>query len=151
MRGDPSPVPNFEARVRASFANQPFMATLGAILTRVQPGAVEIRLPVRMELTQQHGYVHAAAVAAIADSACGYAAFSLMPAQSGVLTVEYKINLMAPARGEALLARGRVIRAGYTLTVCEAEVVALEAGEERSVALLVSTVMTVRDRLEVRE
>ena len=151
MRGDPSPVPNFEARVRASFAHQPFMATLGAILTRVEPGAVEIRLPVRTDLTQQHGYVHAAAVAAIADSACGYAAFSLMPAESGVLTVEYKINLMAPARGEALLARGRVVRAGYTLTVCEAEVVALEAGEERSVALLVSTVMTVRDRLEVRE
>jgi uncharacterized protein (TIGR00369 family) len=145
------PAPDFEQRVRDSFGRQAFMATLGATLTRVGPGTVDIRLPVRADLTQQHGFVHAAAVAAIADSACGYAAFSLMPAGAGVLTVEYKINLMAPAEGEELVARGRVVRAGRTLTVCEAEVVALAGGHERLVALLVSTVMTVRDRPDVSD
>jgi uncharacterized protein (TIGR00369 family) len=97
-------------------------------------------------LSQQHGFVHAGAVAAIGDSACGYAASSLMPAGTGVLAVEYKINLMAPAVGEVLIARGRVVRAGRTLSVCQAEIVAEAAGEERTVALLVSTVMTIRDR-----
>jgi len=101
---------------------------------------------IRPELTQQHGFVHAGAVAAIGDSACGYAALSLMPADTGVLAVEYKINLMAPAVGEILIARGRVVRSGRTLSVCQAEMVAVAAGTERTVALLVSTVMTVRDR-----
>ena len=137
---------NFEQRVRASFDLQAFMTTLGATLTRVQPGAVEIRLPVRADLTQQHGFVHAAAIAAIGDSACGYAALSLMPLDAAVLTVEYKINLMAPARGEALVARGRVVRAGRTISVCEADIVAVSSGEETAVALLVSTVMTMRNR-----
>jgi uncharacterized protein (TIGR00369 family) len=138
--------PDFEKRVRESFARQRFMRTLGATLTRVEPGAVDIRLVIRPELSQQHGFVHAGAVAAIGDSACGYAAFSLMPAGAGVLAVEYKINLMAPAVGEALIARGRVVRAGRTLSVCQAEMVAVAQGVERTVALLVSTVMTVRDR-----
>lgn len=122
------------------------MKTLGARIAKVAPGAVEIHLPVRAELTQQHGFVHAAAVAAIGDSACGYAAFSLMPADAAVLSIEYKINLMAPARGEILVARGRVLRAGRTITVCEADIVAVASGKEESVALLVSTIMTVRDR-----
>ncbi len=138
--------PDFENRVRESFARQAFMSTLGAKLTRVEPGAVEIRLPIRPELSQQHGFVHAGAVATIGDSACGYAALSLMPVGTGVLAVEYKINLMAPAVGEVLVARGRVVRAGRTLSVCQAEMVAMEGGTERPVALLVSTVMTVRDR-----
>ena len=138
--------PDFEKRVRESFARQTFMGTLGATLTRVEPGAVEIRLPVRPEVSQQHGFVHAGAVAAIGDSACGYAALSLMQVDTGVLAVEYKINLMAPAVGEILIARGRVVRAGRTLSVCQAEIVALAGGTERVVALLVSTVMTVRDR-----
>jgi uncharacterized protein (TIGR00369 family) len=138
--------PDFEKRIRESFARQAFMSTLGATLTRVEPGAVDIRLPIRPELSQQHGFVHAGAVAAIGDSACGYAALSLMPADTGVLAVEYKINLMAPAVGEVLIARGRVVRAGRTLSVCQAEMVAMEGGTERPVALLVSTVMTVRDR-----
>jgi uncharacterized protein (TIGR00369 family) len=141
--------PDFEKRVRESFQRQAFMATLGATLTRVEPGAVEIRLPIRPELTQQHGFVHAAAVAAIGDSACGYAASSLMPAETGVLAVEYKINLMAPAVGEVLIARGKVLRAGRTLSVCQAEIVALAGGTEHTVALLTSTVMTVRDRPDV--
>lgn len=140
-----------EQRVRDSFARQAFMATIGASITRVAPGEVDIRLPVRADLTQQHGFIHASAVAAIADSACGYAAFSLMPADASVLSIEYKINLMAPATGEALLARARVIRAGRTITVCEADVVALEGTAERQVALLISTMMTVRDRPELRD
>ena len=142
--------PDFESRVRASFARQEFMATLGATLERVEPGAIEIHLPVRASLSQQHGFVHAGAVAAVADSACGYAAFSLMPADAGVLAIEFKINLLAPAAGELVIARGRVIRAGRTLTVCQADVVAVANGEERNVAILTSTNMTVRDRPEVR-
>ncbi len=148
----PNVVPDsgFEERVRASFGRQAFMATIGALLVRIEAGAVDIRLPMRRDLTQQHGYVHAAAVAAIADSACGYAAYSLMPADASVLTVEFKINLMAPATGEALLARGRVIRAGRTLSVCQAEVVGLAGdGTERAVAVLVSTIMTMRDRADM--
>lgn len=141
----------YEQRVRASFGRQAFMATLGAELTHVGPGAAEIRLAVRPELMQQHGFIHAAVVAGIGDSACGYAAFTLMPRATGVLTIEYKINLMAPAQGETLVARGRVIRAGRTISVCQAEIVAVVSGAEKAVALLVSTVMTVRDRPGVFE
>lgn len=141
--------PDFEARVRASFDRQAFMATIGATLSRVEPGEIEIRLPIRPNLTQQHGFVHAGAVASIADSACGYAAASLMPADTGVLAVEFKINLMAPAAGEQLIARGRVIRAGRTLSVCQADVVAVSEGVEKPVAILTATIMTVRDRPEV--
>ncbi|HEY6571999.1 MAG TPA: PaaI family thioesterase [Candidatus Eisenbacteria bacterium] len=146
-----TPTPDFEARVRASFGRQAFMETLGATLERVEAGSVEIHLPARADLVQQHGFLHAGAVAAIADSACGYAAFSLMPADSGVLTVEYKINLLAPAKGDVLIARGRVVRAGRTLSVCQAEVSARTGGEEQSIALLVATIMTVRDNPGVRE
>jgi len=150
MTPDATAAGDFEQRVRASFDRQAFMVTLGATLTRVQPGEVEIRLPIRPEITQQHGFVHASAVAAIGDSACGYAAFSLMPIDAAVLTIEYKINLMAPAQGDALVARGRVVRAGYTISVCQAEIVAVSAAAETAVALLVSTVMTVRDRPGLR-
>ncbi|MBA2706917.1 MAG: PaaI family thioesterase [Gemmatimonadaceae bacterium] len=142
--------PGFENRVRSSFERQGFMTTLGATLTLVEPGAVEIRLPIHAGLTQQHGFVHAGAVASIADSACGYAAFSLMPADAGVLAVEFKINLMAPAAGDFLIARGRVIRVGRTLNVCQADVAAVTGGTERAAAMLTATVMTVRDRPQVR-
>lgn len=141
--------PQFVERVRASFDRQAFMATIGALLTRVEPGIVEIRLPFRADLTQQHGFVHAAAVAAIADSACGYAALTLMPAGTGVLSIEYKVNLLAPAQGEALVARARVIRPGRTITVCQADVAAVAAGAERAVATMVATMMTIRDRPDV--
>lgn len=138
--------PEFEPRVRASFARQRFMSTIGASLAHVAPGEVDIELAVRDELTQQHGFVHAGALAAAADSACGYAALSLMPAGAAVLSVEFKINLLAPAAGERVVARGRVIRAGRSVTVCWGEVVARAGDEERLVATMVGTMMTVRDR-----
>ena len=142
--------PDFEKRVRDSFDRQQFMHTIGATLGSVKAGSVDIHLPITPSVAQQHGFVHAGAVASIADSACGYAAFSLMPADAGVLAVEFKINLMAPAKGDTLIARGRVLRAGRTLSVCQAEVVAVTDGAEKTVALLTSTVMTVIDREGVR-
>ena len=123
--------PDFERRVRDSFARQRVMDTIGATLTRVEPGVVEITLPFRADLTQQHGYTHAGIVGTIADSAGGYAGFSLMPRGSTVLSVEYRMHLLAPARGEKLVAQGRVVRSGRTLTVCELSVEAV-TGEERN-------------------
>jgi uncharacterized protein (TIGR00369 family) len=138
--------PTFEARVRRSFGAQRFMATLGAALARVAPGEVEIRLPFRADLTQQHGFLHAGAMATIADSACGYAALTLMPAGAAVLTAEFKVNLLAPGEGDAAVARARVLKAGRTLTVCAADVFAVREGQERLVATMLATIMTVRDR-----
>jgi uncharacterized protein (TIGR00369 family) len=144
-------VADYEARVRASFGRQRFMETIGARLVRVAAGEVEIELPCRADLTQQHGFVHAGVVTALADTACGYAAFTLMPAGVGVLSVEYKINLLAPARGELLVARGRVVRPGRTLTVCAGEVFARQAGEATLAATLLGTMMTVRGRPEIED
>jgi uncharacterized protein (TIGR00369 family) len=138
--------PLFEERVRASFARQRFMSTIGARLSRVAPSEVDIELDVRGDLEQQHGFLHAGVLAAAADSACGYAALTLMPAGTAVLSVEFKINLLAPAAGERVLARGRVIRAGRTITVCWGEVAAITGADERIVATMVATMMTVRDR-----
>jgi uncharacterized protein (TIGR00369 family) len=134
------------ARVAASFDKQGLMHTLGAILGRIEPGSVEIILPVAAHLSQQHGFVHAGAVAAIADSAAGYAALSLMPPASGVLTTEFKINLLSPAGGERLVARGRVIKAGRTLTLALSEVFAVREGQEKLCAMLTATLMTVEGR-----
>ena len=120
--------PAFEARVRESFVRQKVMGLIGARLGRIDPGRVEIALPFRDDLTQQHGFFHAGVVGTIADSAGGYAAFTLMPAGSSVMSVEYKINLLAPADGEHLLASGQVVRAGRTLTVCDLEVIVEKAG-----------------------
>jgi uncharacterized protein (TIGR00369 family) len=138
--------PAYEARVRESFAQQRVMATLGVTIARVAPGEVVLALPYRHDLTQQHGYMHAGIVTTIADSACGYAAFTLMPADSNVLSVEFKVNLMAPARGERFEARARVLRAGRTITTCQADVVAFEGGEEKVVATLLGTMMCVPAR-----
>jgi uncharacterized protein (TIGR00369 family) len=146
MTGHVAQDAQFEARVRASFAKQGIMATLGASLGDVAPGHVTITLPVAAHVSQQHGFVHAGAVATIADSAAGYAALSLMPAGSGVLTTEFKINLMAPAAGERLVAEGRVIRAGRTLTVAMAEVHAEAGGTRKLVALLTASMMTITGR-----
>ncbi|HEU4994822.1 MAG TPA: PaaI family thioesterase [Gemmatimonadaceae bacterium] len=138
--------PNYDSRVRASFAKQRLMATLGALLEVVEPGRVDIRLPVREDLTQQHGFLHAGAIASVADSACGYAALSLMPSDAGVLSIEFKCNMLAPATGEAIVARGSVLRAGKTVMVCRADVYALANGSEKLVAAMQGTMMVARDR-----
>jgi uncharacterized protein (TIGR00369 family) len=138
--------PDYENRIRESFARQGLMTTLGASLKRIQPGEIEIEMEVSDSVSQQHGFAHAGAVAAIADSACGYAAATLLPADSGVLAVEFKINLMAPAAGPRLIARARVIRSGRTLTVCQAEVQSVSHNEEKTVAMMMATIMNVRDR-----
>jgi uncharacterized protein (TIGR00369 family) len=142
----PAPAdPAFEERVHASFARQQLMATLGATLERVAPGEVAIRLPFRAANSQQHGFVHAGALTSIVDSACGYAALTLMPPGAAVLSIEFKVNLLAPAKGD-LVARGRVVKAGRTITVCEGQVVAREGDGEKLVATMSATMMTVRDR-----
>jgi len=139
--------PLFESRVRASFDKQQFMATIGARLLRVEPGEVDVEVATRGDLTQQHGFLHAGVVASAADSACGYAALSLMPAGAAVLSIEFKTNLLAPATGDRIVARGRVIRAGRTVTVCWGEVIAYASdNSERLVATMVATMMTVVDR-----
>ncbi len=135
-----------QQRVRASFAKQGLMATLGARLDSVSPGLVEIALSPQPAISQQHGFVHAGAVSAIADSAAGYAALSLMPAGTGVLTAEFKINLLAPAAGDRILARGRVVKAGRTLTLAQSEVFAETNGQEKLVAFLTATLMAVEGR-----
>jgi uncharacterized protein (TIGR00369 family) len=138
--------PAFRTRIQASFDRQGLMKTLGASILRIEPGAVEIALAPTPAVSQQHGFVHAGAVAANADSAAGYAALSLMAPGAGVLTTEFKINLVAPAAGERLVARGRVIKAGRTLTLAQTEVVSETAGEEKLVALLTATMMTIEGR-----
>jgi len=138
--------PAFEARVKDSFARQSMMKLLGAFLERVVPGEVDIGLPFRADLTQQHGYLHAGVTTSIADSACGYAALSLMPPGAAVLTVEFKVNLMAPAAGEVFVARGRVLKAGRTLTTCSGDVFAVAAGDPKHILTMLATVMTVQNR-----
>ena len=139
---------DFAARVRDSFARQGAMALIGAELQRVEAGAVDIGVAFRPDLAQQHGYFHGGIVGMIADSAGGYAAFTLMPAEASVLTVEYKINLLAPALGERLVARGRVTRPGRTLTVCHVDVSVIKGGEETPCATLLQTVMTMAGKTD---
>jgi uncharacterized protein (TIGR00369 family) len=132
-----APDPNFAARVRESFARQKAMALIGAALKKVEAGEVEIALPWRDDLTQQKGFVHGGILGMIADTACGYAAFSLMPAGGSLVTVEYKMNILKPGRG-ALVAKGRVIRPGRTLTVAQAEVYAQDG---KHIATMQQTLM----------
>jgi len=139
------PDANFAARVRASFGKQKLMTTIGATLEKVDPGAVTIRLPFRDDLTQQHGFIHAGAIASVADSACGYAALSLMPPDAEVLSIEFKINMLSPAKGDALVARGEVIRAGKRIMVCRADVFSIAGNEEKLVAAMQGTMMVVND------
>jgi uncharacterized protein (TIGR00369 family) len=133
--------PEYERRVRDSFARQGLMKHLGAELVSLEAGGAEIRVPFRAELTQQHEYFHAGVTGAVADSACGYAAYTLMPADSSVLTVEYKMNLLAPADGEELIARARVVRSGKTLKICTADVFVRKGGAENHCATMLSTIM----------
>ncbi len=138
--------PAFAERVRDSFGRQGAMRLLGAQLCRVAPGECEIRLAHRRDLTQQHGYFHGGIVGTIADSAGGYAAFTLMPADSSVLTVEYKLNLLAPADGEALVARARVVKAGRTLVVAAIDVAVSKGERETLCATSLQTLMTMHGR-----
>jgi uncharacterized protein (TIGR00369 family) len=140
--------PDWDAKVRASFARQTVMDTIGARISALSPGMCEIELPYRRDLCQQHGYLHAGVTTMIADSAAGYAAFSLMPKNASVLTVEFKVNLMAPAAGERFLARGTVIKPGRTLFVAEAEVLAEEKGERKSVARMLATMMCLEGKAD---
>jgi uncharacterized protein (TIGR00369 family) len=131
----------YQRRVRESFQRQGLMKYLGAELVSLEPGGAVIRVPFRGELTQQHGYFHAGVTGAIADSACGYAAYTLMAADDSVLTVEYKMNLLAPADGEELVAQARVVRSGKTLKICTADVFVKKGGLENHCATVLSTVM----------
>lgn len=140
-----------EERIRSSFAKQGLMATLGARLGTVAPGRIEIVLTPSPSVSQQHGFVHAGAVSAIADSAAGYAALSLMPPGRGVLTTEFKINLVAPATGHRIVARGEVVKSGRTLTLAQAKVFAEAGGKEKLIALLTATLMAIEDQESVRD
>ena len=142
--------PGFEDRVRASFERQTVMATIGATVEHVAPGEVDVALPYRYDLTQQHDFIHAGIISAIVDSACGYAAYTLMEPDCGVLTVEFKVNLMAPAAGERFVARGRVVRPGRTLTVSRGSCTAYADGRETVVAEMQATIMQLTDRPGVK-
>jgi uncharacterized protein (TIGR00369 family) len=134
--------PSFAEEVERSFARQPIMNLIGARLNLVEPGVVEITLPYRADLAQQHGYLHAGVVTTIADSACGYASYTLMPAGSEVLSVEFKVNLLRPAQGETFVARAEVIKAGKTLAVVRADVFGIAGNAERElVATMQGTMM----------
>ncbi|MGE5615679.1 MAG: PaaI family thioesterase [Bacillota bacterium] len=143
--------PDFEQRTRASFARQGAMAYLGAVLERVAPGEVQIGLPFRPELSQQHGFFHAGIISTIADSAGGYAGFTLFPPEAGILTVEFKINLLAAAEGERAIAIGRVIRNGRTLTVCQLDAFVEKKGERVHCATGVQTLMALVGRSGVKD
>jgi uncharacterized protein (TIGR00369 family) len=137
---------DFEPRVRTSFSNQGVMKLIGAELAKVGPGEVEIHLPFRSDLTQQHGFLHAGIMTAVVDTACGYAAFTLMTAQAEVLTIEYKMNFLSPAKGESFVARGRVLKPGRMITVCTGEVFAIVEEEPKLVATINATMMTIEGR-----
>jgi uncharacterized protein (TIGR00369 family) len=142
--------PHFAQRVRDSFGRQQAMTLIGASLTLVEHGLTEISLPFRPDITQQHGFVHGGVVGMIADSAAGYAAMTTVPASASVLTVEYKMNLLAPADCELLIARGRVARAGRTLVVTQAEVFAVKGGKETLCALMQQTIMVMHGRVDTK-
>ncbi len=138
----------FEQRVRDSFVRQGAMTTLGAMLVAVEPGFVAIGMAHRAELTQQHGFVHAGMVATALDSACGYAAFTLMPADAAVMTIEFKINLLAPAKGPQFRFEGRVTKAGRTISVVDGRALqfAADGSGEKLIATMTATIMTVTGR-----
>ncbi len=138
--------PDFRARIASSFARQTAMATLGITLERVEAGEVELAMPYSAALTQQHGFIHAGIMATALDSACGYAGFSLMPAEAAVLTIEFKTNLLAPAKGERFTFLGRVVKPGRTVTVCEARAFAHDGGGAKLVATMTATLMAIIGR-----
>ena len=128
------------------------MQSLGVEITRLEPGEIELAMPYQQAFTQQHGFIHAGIIATALDSACGYAAFSLMPADAAVLTVEFKTNLLAPAQGERFLFRARVVKPGRTLTVCDAQALALTGGDDgRLVATMTGTLMALVGRPNIAQ
>ena len=137
---------NFESRVQASFARQTAMATLGIEVARQAAGEVELKMPYNTAFTQQHGFIHAGIITTALDTACGYAAFSLMPDNAAVLTVEFKTNFLAPARGEHFLFRAHVLKPGRTITVCDGQAFAVDQGEEKLIATMSCTLMALFDR-----
>ena len=142
--------PSYAERVQQSFARQGIMKTLDARLGLLAAGAVDIHLDWAEGLTQQHGFLHAGVVSTALDSACGYAAFTLMPAEAAVLTIEFKINLLAPARGERFRMEGRVLKPGRTISVCEGRAYAQQGGNEILVATMGCTLMAVTDRPDIQ-
>jgi len=144
------PDPNYDERVRASFARQNAMTTIGAELTLVTPGIVEIEMPFSPALTQQHGFLHAGVISTALDSACGYAAFSLMPENATVLTIEFKVNLLAPGKGVRFLFRGSVTKPGRTIIVADGQAYAIgDDGEAKLIATMTGTMMTIVGRGDI--
>jgi uncharacterized protein (TIGR00369 family) len=139
----------FKTRVAASFDRQEVMRTLGIAIAELQPGEITLMMPYAPAYTQQHGFIHAGIVATALDSACGYAAFSLMPEGAAVLTIEFKLNLLAPARGDRFVFRGRVVKPGRTITVAEAHAFALTGEEEKLMATMTGTLMALFDRTDI--
>ncbi|MEL7429094.1 MAG: PaaI family thioesterase [Pseudomonadota bacterium] len=136
----------YESRVRASFANQKIMSTLGGSITSVEPGRVILEMPFNANFTQQHGFLHAGAITTMLDSAAGYAAFSLMAKDAEVLTIELKTSLMSPALGDHFRFEGKVVKSGRTISFCEADAYALSSGKEKRIASMTATMMAVTDR-----
>lgn len=145
-----TPNPDFAGRVRESFARQAFMVHIGAVLLDVAPGRCVIDLPFREELTQQHGFFHGGIIGTLADNACGYAAFTLAPADASILTVEYKMNIVSPGDGERLVARAEVVRPGRSLVVCRCDVLAVKDGSEKLAATALATMMLMHGREDDR-
>jgi uncharacterized protein (TIGR00369 family) len=143
--------PKFRNRVKSSFDRQQCMTTLGIAISRIEPGMVELTMPYAEPYTQQHGFIHAGIISTAMDSACGYAAFSLMSAEAAVLTVEYKINFLAPARGEDFIFRAEVVKPGRTLTLCDAHAYAITAGSEKMIATMSGTMMALFDREGIQQ
>ncbi len=142
--------PGYADRVGQSLASQQALATIGAELEHVAPGEVDIGFDFDVSLTQQHGFIHAGILSTVMDSACGYAAYSLMPADAGILTIEFKVNLLSPARGERFIAKGRVVKPGRTITVADGQMFARHEGAEKLIATMTGTLMTIKDRDNVR-
>ena len=138
--------PAFADRVRESFGRQAVMKTIGAALIKVSPGEVHVELPFRTDLTQQHGFLHAAVITAIVDSACGFAALTLAPRDAAVLTIEYKVNFLSPGSGERMTARARVLKRGRAVTICAGDVYAQQGQKERHIATMIATIANVSGR-----
>lgn len=143
--------PNFREKVKDSFARQKVMGELGVELTNLSPGKIEFQFPYNERWTQQHGFIHAGIISTVMDSACGYAAFSLMPKDAAVLSVEFKSNFLAPAAGEQFRIVSLVIRSGRTITVAEADAFAISSDKEKHVAHMTATIMTVLDNNSIKQ